>query len=605
MNFFQKIARHKWELFFLVVICAIGIMFRTYNHDKWLHFEVDQTWDYHIVSNAVTGGIGNLPLLGPTAGGGRSLRLGPAFYYMEYVSALLFGNTPVGHSMTVLILSILSLPLFYIFVRRYFSVLISAGLLMTFSTSLYLVLYARFSWSPNVLPFFALLTFYALLRSVSKSEKHPRIWFLIMVLTAGISTQIHFNAFFTFPAIIITFLIIKRPKFELKTWGAAILIMFILYSPVIINEIKTRGEDLKYFVEKLDKNASHRKNFLEKTFLVTQYNAYEYFLILSGNDQINGFSNPDGYSLGIACKSTCLSRLPIRIPVLIYFFIGVFLLFRRTKREFFAEKKDFLILSLLWFIFSFLYFYAIYSSNILFPRFFLIVSPLPIILLGLILETICPQKNKASLAVFSLIIAGFAYSNTTKIFNHFSDLGNAATTETSAKMKDVFPNNKRVTLEQEQLVANYMASKHSSNQYPVYFFSDHEYAPSLWYLLSQQGIQYFDEFFISPEKEAAYAKANYFLIYRTNQISQKDVSNFSDNFSIIEKKKFGSLTAFYLAPKNGKDNLAKQTPTITTQQQQILGLMTWNKLARPISQQTISDESEISNTPETSGEDLP
>jgi hypothetical protein len=149
----EKIKEKKWELIFVLSLIFLGIFLRTFHFSKWLHFEIDQSYDYLMVSPAVEKGIGNLPLLGPTAGGGRALRLGPAFYYMEYLSAKVFGNNPTGHAMLVLILSIFSLPIFYLFSRRYFSKNISIGLLAIFSTSVYMVLYSRFSWSPNVLPF--------------------------------------------------------------------------------------------------------------------------------------------------------------------------------------------------------------------------------------------------------------------------------------------------------------------------------------------------------------------------------------------------------------------------------------------------------------------
>ena len=108
-TFSKKFQARKYEIIALCAIIAIGIFFRTYHFSDWLLFEIDQSYDTRIVSRAVENGIEHLPLLGPTAGGGRALRLGPAFYYMEYASALVFGDTPTGHAMLVLILSILSI----------------------------------------------------------------------------------------------------------------------------------------------------------------------------------------------------------------------------------------------------------------------------------------------------------------------------------------------------------------------------------------------------------------------------------------------------------------------------------------------------------------
>jgi hypothetical protein len=593
MLIFKKLSSHKLEFTLFVLIFAIGIGLRTYNHSNWLHFEVDQTWDFQIVSNAIEKGPGELPLLGPTAGGGRALRLGPAFYYMEYASALVFGNTPVGHSMLVLIFSLLAIPLFYLFVKRYFSVYVSLGILLIFSISLYLILYSRFSWSPNVLPFLMLLSLYSLLKSVSLKEKNAKIWFLIMIGAVTITTQIHFNAFFILPAIVISFLIIKRPKFNFKTWLCSLAIILVLYSPVIANEIKTGGENSSFFIKKLDKKETHYKPFLEKLVLTARYNAYEYFLIISGNDQINEGSPPDGYNMGLACKKSCTDRLPYRIPALFYFTLAIFLLVKRTKKEIPSDRKDFLILTLLWFIFSFLYFYAIFASNILFPRFFLVVSPLAIILLGLIFETINPEKNKLRFGLFVLIILFLSYMNLKEVFNYFENLRNAPTTETTAEMKDVFPDNKRVTLQQEKMLADYMASKYALNNYPVYISCDHEYEPSFWYFLNQKNIFYYNKFHAELTSEKIYTQANYFAIFRTNQIVLFQDKNISSNFTIIEEKRFGSLTVFYLNPlveKNTAEIQNNNEKAKTLQTQQISELLTWNKLTKPLQTNFISDK---------------
>ena len=125
---------NRREIIALILILCIGIFLRTYHFSDWLHFEMDQAIDYDLVSPAVDFGPGHLPLLGPNVGGGL-LRLGPAFYYMEYLSALVFGNDPTGHAMLVLLSSIFAIPLFYLFAKRYFSPVLSLGLMAVFSFS--------------------------------------------------------------------------------------------------------------------------------------------------------------------------------------------------------------------------------------------------------------------------------------------------------------------------------------------------------------------------------------------------------------------------------------------------------------------------------------
>ena len=154
-----------------VVILAIGIFLRAYNFSDWLHFELDQSRDAKIVNLAITDGPENLPLLGPKAAG-SFLRLGPIFYYFNYLSALVFGNTPEGMAVIIMLFGILAIPAFHFLARRYFSAFISLSLASIFSVSLFLVMYSRFSWNPNALPFFTILLVYALLRAADKEDRN-------------------------------------------------------------------------------------------------------------------------------------------------------------------------------------------------------------------------------------------------------------------------------------------------------------------------------------------------------------------------------------------------------------------------------------------------
>ena len=580
----EKIKDRKWEIIFVLSLIFLGIFLRTFHFSKWLHFEIDQSYDLLMVSPAVEKGIQNLPLLGPTAGGGRSLRLGPAFYYMEYLSAKVFGDNPTGHAMLVLILSICSLPLFYIFSRRYFGTKISIGLLAIFCTSVYMVLYSRFSWSPNVLPFLVLLSFYLLLRSVSEKESNREKWFLIFALVLGITTQIHFNSFFIIPAVTFVFLIIKRPKFKLKTWLFAMAIFLVLYSPVIINEIKTKGQDFAFFEERIagspkeESKDNSGKNLKDASVKIVQdfkYHAYEYLLIVSGKDVING-SRSKGYDLGLVCK-TCNDTLPWRASGILFFVIGTSVLIYKTVKEKDNDRRNFLTIASLWLFFSFFYFFAITLNGLyIYPRFFIIVSPIPLILLGLIFESLKAEENKLSLAVFGFIVLLLVYINIQKLTNDFNQLKNAPVKDIKVEKEDIFPNNYRVTQEQQLLVTDYNESKFKQNNYPVYIKTIHEYEPTLWYYLGQRGIYYYDQ----VKEDHTYKEGSYFFIFYTSD-DGKDIGKYKESFGISEEKEFGSLTVYYMnqLPESIKaERQSDSERTIPIQSQQINALLTWKKL---------------------------
>jgi len=596
MNFFQsqmeKAGKNKLALAIFLIIFLIGIFLRSYHFSDWLHFEIDQTYDTLLVSPAVESGISNLPLLGPTAGGGRSLRLGPAFYYMEYLSAKIFGNNPAGHAMQVLILSILSLPLFYFFSKKYFSVPISLGIFAIFSVSLYLVTYSRFSWSPNVLPFLALAAFYCLLRSVLKNEPKKNAWFLASVALAGIASQIHFISFFSIPLVFIIFLLIKRPSFNLKIWAAAFTVLLVLYSPMIISDIKTHGQNFSYFLEKLGlkeaglkenkEDAGNSKNLGEKIFQDARYNALEYFLVISGIDSING-KRLKGYDAGILCK-TCSDDAPLRIASFLFWISGISALAFRLTREKNQQKKDFLTICALWLIATFLFFLLItYDGFYIYPRFFLISAPLAMIFLGLILEFVFSIKNPLRYLIFSLIILLLLFSNIGKIFENFKQLKNSPYDKKARfETEDVFPDNSRITLQQELMILGYMAEKYEDNGFPVYLKSIHELDPVFWYFFDKKNIPY-DYFSYDPDIDKnIYRKGNYFLISSSLSKKAKDTKMLGTAFDIAENKNFGSLYVLYLSPKpefitSEAQDLSKKQPS--EQAVQISQILTWKKLS--------------------------
>ncbi len=566
IEFFQA---RKREIILLCIIVAIGIFLRTYHFSDWLLFEIDQSYDTRIVSQAIENGIRDLPLLGPTAGGGRALRLGPAFYYMEYGSAMIFGDTPTGHAVLVLILSILSIPLFHLFIRRYFDTTLSLSLTAIFACSAYLVFYGRFSWSPNILPFLILLSFFALLRSTTERAGHRDRWFLLATFAITITSQIHFNVFFTIPTIAVLFLLYKRPHFHWRTWLIAIGIILAIYSPMVLSDMSTHGENIGFFTKKISKTNESPlgllTNFPKKIMTDLNYSASEYFLINSGIDHINGKRVKDyGFQKN--------EHLPWRIVALFLFLTQCSLLFWNIYTEKTTRRKDFLILLFLWVSIPFLYFYTLISSSFqIYPRFFLPLAPAGIILLGLLLEKISLEKEWLRRMILAIIVLIFLLPNISRIQTHFSFLSNPKGEDTSIETEDIFPNNNRLTLQEQLTITDYLLEKQASNAYPIYFDAIHEYEPVFWYHLMRQGVSYAGNI----DEHHLYKEGNYFRI----QYSTKGVGRIlRESFSVIDEKGFGVLTVYTLRPKRSNITAIRQNPKdyeSLEQTRQIQALTTW------------------------------
>jgi len=263
MNFLDKIKK-KWVGIILFLIIISGIFLRTYNLESWLFFQSDQARDLNLVNRAVNNGPGWLPLLGPKAGG-TYLRLGPIFYYMEYVSVLIFGtNSPAIVVYPDLFFSILSLPLLFFFLREFFSKKYSLMLVAGYAFCFFEIQYARFAWNPNSLPFFNLLFFYAILKFFQTTKEKMKKWWVVLIgISYVIASQLHFVSLLSLPIVLFMVFLIRKIFFKdkhekwLKYLAIILLICIIFYIPVILSDFQSHGNNTLNFLKSFGKKGSN------------------------------------------------------------------------------------------------------------------------------------------------------------------------------------------------------------------------------------------------------------------------------------------------------------------------------------------------------------
>lgn len=544
----------------LILIFFTGVFLRSYHFSDWLHFELDQSRDAKVINLAIENGPGSLPLLGPRAGG-SFLRLGPVFYYFKYASALIFGNTPSGMAVIIMIFGILAMPVFYFLIRRYFSKLISLSLLAIFATSLFLIMYSRFSWNPNPLPLFVILAFYGLLRAVNEEEKNKGNWLLVSAFSIAVATQLHFLAFVSVPIIAVIFLVIKRPKIRLKYWIGAIAIILVMNLPVIINDIKTGGKNISQLYEvilgKTDKESE--KSLLRKIEKDYREHSAGYFLMLTSKDSelptIKKIPN-----LSIECDSDCKQHLPAGFISIIIFSLGIILLISRLFFEKDSGKKDFLLIISIWFVISFGLFLPISFS--ISPRFWLLASILPFVFLGLSLEflgKIAPKKIAPSLIV--LIALLFCCSNLYEIYKRFNEMKNAPYEAFETDPDRILKEKNRVTLEQQYMIGDYIKNFYDQNRYPVYLDSDPFHKRSLTFILENKKIPVVDFKGITKGGKV-YRNGSYFLVFPSSANLNKEMNQYSSFYDLHETKQFGTMKVLHFVPKQEAINREQQEVSI-------------------------------------------
>ena len=575
----------------LFVITLFGAYLRLYHHEDLLHFQLDQARDAMVISEAVESGPGELPLLGPRAAG-TMLRLGPAFYYLEYLSAKLFGNSPAGMNGINLLFSIFSIPLIYFLFRWYFSRLISVSVTAVYAVSLFAVTYGRFAWNPNSLLLFVpgLLISLLLLAKGGSRRIQLGLIYLTAILLA-ITIQLHFLAFVVFPLLVFLFLFYQKlstkffstannqqkqsQHYWLHYLLAGVLILAI-NTPIFINEYLTQGDNTKEFFKAIISKTENSEEYsqLEKLTMNAGKYAQGYFLIVTGVEKTEvpevWFTKGSwiiNTTADVVCDYTCRERLPLML-VAVIFFLGGLIFFlsdtiklwkQKTKKELNLKKINFLILNALLFGITF---FAFLSAAFKFPpRFLLTTFPVAFIFLGLWLEKLSSvigiivkkvnskitkkgiDRIKAGLII--LITLTLICLNLMFVAKRFASQLVAHTENYINVEKDlVLKEDIRFTLLQQNLIIDWILE--NSNDDPIFVWAPPKYyRPFLYHLRYQKGRKNSQRLRCS----APCNQATYFAVTRTT-IPTDFFEEDGKLFNSVASKSFGTLTVYKLSLKD-------------------------------------------------------
>lgn len=244
--FIQFIKKNK-NLIFVLVIIVIGAFLRLYKLEQFANFLADQGRDAIIIKRIAT--FEHLTAIGAPTSIGRVF-LGPFYYYFVAPWFWVFNFQPVGLVFGVAFFSILYLVINYFIVRKLINekVAFISTILLTFSTTL--IEFSRFSWNPNLLPLFALLTFYFLYLGL---EKKKWLFFCFFGALLSFSIQLHYLALFLIPPSLVYFIVrFMQQRKQIKPFIiytiTALTSFIICSSPLIIFDLKHQFLNSKSFI---------------------------------------------------------------------------------------------------------------------------------------------------------------------------------------------------------------------------------------------------------------------------------------------------------------------------------------------------------------------
>ncbi len=602
--------RQKIIALVILALMAEAFFLRLFHLTDWLHFQLDQSRDAFLIKDVAEKGLSDLPLLGPRAGG-SFLRLGPAYYYFLYLSAKIFGSThPAVFVLPEILANLALIPLFYLTLRKFLQTKWALIIVALAVNSTFLVTYDRFSWNPNMLPFFSVLTIYAWLNffeaKKEANRKRSLLWVAILALSVGLFSQMHFVSFVAMPVILIAsaaifwlqarFLDPPLAQKYLLGWGKELVVFSLLFlivqTPLILNEYVSHGINTQQFFATVGKkeNKDTKHSTLEKVIQNLWVYPKGLFISLTGNQGVDFPVWKTKAGFDIRCDDKCRQSLPMTAGAglfsasIILIFVQLLVhqmkingYYLRVKKEKIDRKKiirgELLIFLTIWVLVPWWAFYSL--SFALRPRFFLF-SVVPFwIILGLILQKISRSNFGQRIAILAVII--LLGSNIFNLVNRF-DIAQSAVKEDRGNypedqilfQDEAYP----VTLEQEKALADWIKNSYlEKGQSPdgIFLWAPSFYYRPILYLLAgdNQKVHYFSN---NPPS----ARGTYFAITRSTDKTDFFRGSRGENFSIETSQIFGTLAVHRLnlsekgqsSVSNKRKDFSSEEKIKTTQKQQ-------------------------------------
>ena len=541
IDFYKK----KWFLFTVFSAIMIAAVFlRIYKLDDWLYFKMDQSRDAFVISNAVENGSEYLPLLGARVGALKLehgfLRLGPAFYYFQYIAAKIAHSTePYVFAYPDLFFSILTIPLLFLFVRIYFSRWHSLMIMAMYAFSFLIIQYSRFAWNPNSLQFFLPLSFLALLKFLdAEYGKKEKAWLALWAFAMAIGSQLHFFGFFSLLGISGLLIIFHLELWNKEFWKmylkkesiyrfikyfAIVAVVFtVIYTPVIISDVLEHGQNSKNFIEALGAKPSD-KPFLEKIIKSFEENLSYYCLI----------STSECYRGGL------MDNFILIVIVNIFILTGVIIAVKNAIKKEKGIKRNFIVLVLIWLaVFSVLTIPVAFQLR---PRFFIVVFALPFIFLGFLYEFLEKRFGKKMIAV-SFLITGIVVSlNLHGTYVWFSEQAKSQIKRVPVRRTLILKTKDGVTLGELKKVVDFIYEKHEPGK-NIYYYVKPEHIRPVQYLLSQKKDPTLNFVTLKINKDP---NAQFFAIVPNEKNGLVKVAKkYEKEFNIISSVKAGQIAAY-------------------------------------------------------------
>lgn len=357
--------------FWVLIIFLIGTFLRFYRLDAFVTFLGDQGRDTLVIKRILT--AEHFPAIGPVTSVGN-VYLGPFYYYFIAPWLLLSSFNPIGLTIGVAFFSSLYILVNYFVIKKIFNTKVAFLSTSLIAFSFILIDFARFSWNPNLVPLFSLLTIYFFIIAFVKYE-WP--YFLLGGAFLAFSIQLHYLALFLGAAIfVLTLVKLWQNKKNIKKITTGIIqsgASFLLFSvPLIFFDLKHNFLNSKSFLNQLSSSGNIAGDKL--------------------SNLINTWSSIGKYSLGL--EQNWMAALPMAISIIISVVVIV-----KSKNQI----RDFFIVFLVTIL------GISFFGGPKYPHYFGIVYPMFYVVVTYLFSTISGKWGNILIALFILTFVSLNY----------------------------------------------------------------------------------------------------------------------------------------------------------------------------------------------------
>ena len=213
--------------FVFILIFLVAFFLRFYRLSEFAQFLSDQGRDAIIIKRIIT--FEHFPAIGPPTSIGQ-VYLGPFFYYFIAPWLLIFRFNPTGLAFGTVFFSVFFLVLSFFLIKSSLGKTTALFFLLFNSFSYILIDFSRFSWNPNLLPYFSFFTVYLFLKA---RETNKKFLYFLAGSFLSFSIQLHYLALTIIPPLAILLLkdLYQNSK---KRWAnilSFLVAFFIFTSP--------------------------------------------------------------------------------------------------------------------------------------------------------------------------------------------------------------------------------------------------------------------------------------------------------------------------------------------------------------------------------------